>query len=219
MFLPNQNNFLLFQTILFYRLYGFLYHDEASLSTWDPAFDKHKITGSINSYYLKMLYGHTYAAELTRHLLAFEYFSAAAGHTSTEGCCLTMVLGAVGFRSTLVVMTFDRAGETFAAAGANNVDNLAFCEDISSQSLAYCVRRLFSESIFTQIFNWVDTSFFKLTLYRFCQMFFFDSAVAELYCVVSVGFNSFNSCYHVWQNFNNAYRNQVAVFSEYLRHS
>ena|GEM_PF-2088575 len=219
MFLPNQNNFLLFQTILFYRFNGVLYHDEASLGTGDPAFDKHKITGSINSYYLKMLNSDSYAAQLSRHLLAFEYFSAAAGHTSTEGCCLTMVFGAVAFRTTLVIVAFNSAGKTLAAACADYVYNLACCEDISSQSLAYCVRRLFSESVFTQIFNRVNTSFFKLTLYRFCQMFFFDSAITELNSIVTIGFNGFNSCYNVWQNFNNTYRNQVAVFSEYLRHS
>ena len=209
----------MFQTILFYRLYSFLYHDEASLSAGDPAFDKHKITGSINSYYLKMLNSDSFAAQLSRHLLAFEYLSAAAGHTSTEGCCLTMVLGTVAFRAALVIPTFNGAGETFAAAGADYVYNFAFCEDISSQSLAYCVRRLFSESVFTQIFNRFNTSLFKLTFYRFCQMFFFDSAITELNSIVSIAFNGFNSCYNVWQNFNNTYRNQVAVFSEHLGHS
>ena len=209
----------MFRTILFYRFNGFLYHDEASLSTGDPAFDKHQITGSINSYYLKMLDSDSFSAQLTRHLLAFEYFSAAAGHTSTEGCCLTMVFGAVAFRAALVIVTFNRAGKTFAPAGANYVYNFAFCEDISSQSLAYCVRRLFSESVFTQIFNRINTSFFELAFYRFCQMFFFDSAITELNSIVSIAFNGFNSCYNVWQNFNNTYRNQVAIFSEYLGHS
>ena len=156
----NQNNFLLFQTILFYRLNSFLYHDEASLSAGDPAFDKHKITGSINSYYLKMLNSDSFAAQLSRHLLAFESLSAAAG-------CLTIVLGTVAFRAALVIPTFNGAGETFAAAGADYVYNFAFCEDISSQSLAYCVRRLFSESVFTQILNRFNTSLYKLTLYRF----------------------------------------------------
>lgn len=163
------------RTILFYRLYSFLYHDEASLSSGDPAFDKHQITGSINSYYLKMLNSDAFAAELSCHLLAFEYFSAAAGHTSTEGCRLTMVLGAVAFRSTLVIVAFNRAGKALAAAGSDNVYNFAFCEDISSQSLAYCVRRLFSESVFTQIFYRFNAGLFKLTLYRFCQMLSFTA--------------------------------------------
>lgn len=166
-----------------------------------------------------MLNRYSISAELPRHFLAFEYLSAATGHTSTEGCCLTMVLGTVGFRSTLMVMTFNGASETLAAACADNVNNFAFCENVSSQSLAYRVRRLFSESVFTEMFNRINSGLFKLTFYRFCQMFFLDSTVAQLNSIVSIAFNGFNSCNNIWQNFNNTYWNQVAVFSEYLRHS
>lgn len=74
--------------------------------------------------------------------------------------------GAVAFRSTLVIPTLNRTGEAFTSADADYVHEFASSEDISSQSLAHRVFRLFSQSVFTEIFNRIDTGFFKLPLNR-----------------------------------------------------
>ena len=50
-------------------------------------------------------------------------------------------------------------------------------------------------------------------------MFFLDSAVSDLYSIVTVSLNSLYTCDNIRENFYNSNRNEVAFFSKHLRHS
>ena len=116
-------------------------------------------------------------------------------------------------------MTFDGTCKTFALAGANYVDEIAACENISCQSLAYRIFRRICQTEFAKILNRSNACFVELTLNGFCQMFFFDFTIAELNGVVSVRINGLDTYNYVRGSFDDGYRDDCAFFSKDLSHT
>ena len=87
------------------------------------------------------------------------------------GTSMTMIFGAVSHRSSGLSMSLDSTLETFTFGNSSYIDVIAVCKDISFNFLSYSVFCSIFKSVFFYKSLCCNTSFVKVTFFRFVNRF------------------------------------------------
>ena len=147
---------------------------------------------------------------MSRHSFALEY--TARCRTGTIGTLMTMEFRTVSHRSSMLTKSLNSALESFTFRNCSCVYMIAFCKDICfdfiCKIIISCIFKLelsykslsrhtsFLEMSHFSFVYAMSVSDFFLTVGIFVYNFFFLVNKTNLYCTVSVVFNSFNLCYY-----------------------
>jgi hypothetical protein len=103
-------------------------HNRSAIA-WDSAGNQEKILFGINCLDLKIFNGYPLVAHVARHLLAFKDMLWKHRANTTR---FAMMIGAMTFRSTVEVVSFDNAGKTLTFRSATGRNNITFSEILNS---------------------------------------------------------------------------------------
>ena len=116
---------------------GLFESHKALLGSRNSALDQNQILVRIYSHYFQVLDRNLNAAHMSGHSFALED-SAGIGRRSV-GTLVTVELGAVAHRSSVLSESLDCALEAFTFGNCSCIDLVAFCEDVSLDLVAELV--------------------------------------------------------------------------------
>jgi len=148
---------------------------------------------------------------------------------------MTVELRTMCHRSSVLIVSLDRALESFTFRDCSCIDLVASLKDISFDFLSQCIFISVLKFELCHVSFACNTSFCKMSLLSLCHTvtmndFFFTIFVfvncliflvnkTNLYCTVSIILYSLDLCYYTRTSLKNCYRSQYSVFVEDLSHS
>ena len=151
------------------------------------------------------------------------------------GTLVTVELGAVAHRSSVLSESLDRALEAFTLCNCSSVDLVALCEDISLDLVAELIICSVFKFEFLYVLFDLYAGLVEVTLHRLayavavsnfllaalvnCGDACLRLAEADLNCFVAVVLNGLDLCYDTGACLENCYRDECSVFPEDLSHA
>ena len=154
---------------------------------------------------------------MSGHAEAFEDLSGVRTSTDRTGCTEAVVLTVSGLTHSAESVAFYDALEAFTFAGADNVHETTFSEEVYSESVSQC------GGIFKLELGQVSlrgyTGFFEVAGHRLGSVFLFFVLETQLHSLITIFFDSFNLSNHTRTYFDNGARNIFSVGTENGCHS